>query len=56
MQAYNLGVLPDNSAEVWIVSEYQGNPAGSEKLEPSQRGGDGRYYARIATFGFTKSS
>ena len=31
VQVYNLRVLPDNSAEVWIVSEYRGNPAGSEK-------------------------
>ena len=31
VQVYNLRVLPDNSAEVWIVSEDRGNPAGSEK-------------------------
>jgi hypothetical protein len=31
VQAYKLRVLSDDSAEVWIVSEYRGNPAGSEK-------------------------
>jgi hypothetical protein len=31
IQVYSLRVLPVDFAEVWIVSDYRGNPAGSEK-------------------------